>query len=104
LNRAGTAREIDAAFATLAEQRADAVIIGSDPFYTAHARQLAVLAARHGVPIVASPREISAAGVLISYDNSVTDVYRRVGIYAGQILKGATPAEMPVDRAGEVIE
>ena len=97
--KAGTAREIDAAFATVAEQRADAVIIGAGPFYATRARQLAVLAARHGVPIVSTNREIVAAGGLISYGNSVTDAYRRVGIYAGRILKGATPAEMPIDRA-----
>ena len=58
-----------------------------------------MLAARHGVPIVSSPREIAAAGGLISYGNSVTDAWRRVGIYAGRILKGATPAELPIDRA-----
>jgi putative ABC transport system substrate-binding protein len=57
------------------------------------------VAARHGVPIVSSQREIAAAGGLISYGNSVADAYRRVGIYAGRILKGATPAELPIDRA-----
>jgi ABC-type uncharacterized transport system substrate-binding protein len=97
--KAGTAPEIDAAFAMLAGQRANAVIIAADPFYTGRARQLAVLAARHAIPMVAAVREITAAGGLISYGNSVTDAYRRVGVYAGRILKGAKPAEMPVDRA-----
>jgi putative ABC transport system substrate-binding protein len=97
--RAGSAREIDAAFATLAEQRANAVIVASDPFYTTRVRQLAVLAARHAVPMISTSRELPAAGGLISYGNSLTDAYRRVGIYAGRILKGAKPPDMPVDRA-----
>jgi ABC-type uncharacterized transport system substrate-binding protein len=97
--KAGTAPEIDAAFATLAEQGAHAVAIGSDPFYAARVRQLAVLAARHGVPMISAGRELPAAGGLISYGNSVTDAYRRVGIYAGRILKGTKPHDMPVDRA-----
>jgi putative tryptophan/tyrosine transport system substrate-binding protein len=97
--RAGSAREIDAAFATLAEQRANAVIVASDPFYTTRVRQLAVLAARHAVPMISTARDLPAAGGLISYGNSLTDAYRRVGIYAGRILKGAKPADMPVDRA-----
>ena len=97
--KAGSAREIDTAFATLAEQRANAVIVASDPFYTARARQLAVLAARHAVPMISTARELPAAGGMISYGNSLTDAYRRVGIYAGRILKGAKPADMPVDRA-----
>jgi ABC-type uncharacterized transport system substrate-binding protein len=80
--KAGTAPEIDAAFATLAEQG-----------------QLAVLAARHAVPMISTARELPAAGGLISYGNNVTDAYRRVGIYAGRILKGAKPPDMPVDRA-----
>jgi putative tryptophan/tyrosine transport system substrate-binding protein len=97
--KAGTTREIDAAFAALARQRANAVIIAADPFYPGRARQLAVLAARHAIPMIAAVREITAAGGLISYGNSVTDAYRRVGVYAGRILKGAKPADMPVDRA-----
>jgi putative ABC transport system substrate-binding protein len=97
--KAGSAREIDAAFATLAEQHANAVIVASDPFYTTRVRQLAVLAARHAVPMISTARELPAAGGLISYGNSLTDAYRRVGIYAGRILKGAKPADMPVDRA-----
>ena len=97
--KAGTAREIDAAFAMLAEQRANAVIIAADPFYHRRARQFAVLAARHALPMIAAVREFTVAGGLISYGNSVTDAYRRAGVYAGRILKGAKPADMPVDRA-----
>ena len=74
-------------------------LIGADPFYAARVRQLAVLAARHAVPTIYTLRDFPAAGGLISYGNSVTDAYRRVGIYAGRILKGAKPADLPVDRA-----
>ena len=97
--KAGTASEIDEAFATFAERRVNAVLIGSDPFYATRARQLAVLAARHTLPMIASSREYPMAGGVISYGKSVTDAYRRVGILAGRILKGAKPAEVPVDRA-----
>jgi putative tryptophan/tyrosine transport system substrate-binding protein len=97
--KASTPHEIDTAFATVAEQRASAVIVSADPYYTTRARQLAVLAARHVVPMLSAVREITVAGGLLSYGNSVTDAYRRVGTYAGRILKGAKPADMPVDRA-----
>ena len=97
--KAGTAREIDEAFATLAERRVNAVVIGSDPFYATRTRQLAVLAARYTLPMISGGRDYPMAGGLISYGNSVTDAYRRVGILAGRILNGAKPAEVPVDRA-----
>ncbi len=97
--KASTVAEIGTAFATLAEQRANAAIVGGDPFYTARAQQLAVLAARHGVPMIASTREMTAAGGLISYGNSVTDAYRRAGLCVGRLLKGAKPADVPIDRA-----
>ena len=97
--KASTVAEINTAFVTLAEQGANAVIIAGDPFYTARAQQLAVLAARHSVPMFASPREMPAAGGLISYGNSVTDAYRRAGLCVGRLLKGAKPADVPIDRA-----
>ena len=97
--KAGTPQDIDAAFATIAAQRANVVIVSPDPFYPTRARQLAVLAARHVVPMLSAVRDITVAGGLLSYGNSVTDAYRRVGILAGRILRGAKPADMPVDRA-----
>lgn len=97
--KAGTVSEIDAAFATLAEQRVDAVIVGSGPFYPTRARQLAVLAARYAVLLMSSNRDVSVAGGLISYGNSVPDAYRRAGNLAGRLLKGAKPADMPIDRS-----
>ena len=97
--KAGTASEIDTAFTTLAEQRAQAVIVGSDPFYPTRAHQLAVLAARNAVPMMSAVRDLPVAGGLISYGNSVTDAYRRVGILTGRLIKGASPADPPVYRA-----
>ncbi len=97
--KADTAGEIDAAFATLVEQRANAVMIGSGPFLTTRARQLAVLSARHAVPMISAVRELPVAGGLISYGNSVTEAYRRAGVLTGRILKGAKAADLPVDRA-----
>jgi putative ABC transport system substrate-binding protein len=97
--KAGTVGEIDVAFATLVEQRADAVIVGSGPFFPARARQLAVLAARYAVPLMSANRHISIAGGLISYGNSVPEAYRRAGNLAGRLLKGAKPADIPIDRA-----
>jgi putative ABC transport system substrate-binding protein len=97
--KAGTAGEIDGAFATLVEQRASAVVISGDAFYTTRGRQFAVLAARHVLPMISAVRELTVAGGLISYGNSLTDAYRRAGLCAGRILKGAKPADIPVDRA-----
>jgi putative ABC transport system substrate-binding protein len=97
--KAGMPREVDEVFATLAEQRVNAMIVGPDPFLSTRSRQLAILAARHAIPIMSSVRELPAAGGLISYGNSVTDAYRRAGLYASRILKGAMPPDMPVDRA-----
>jgi ABC-type uncharacterized transport system substrate-binding protein len=97
--KAGTVAEIDAAFATLVERRAAAVLIAGDPFFSTRTRQVAVLAARHGLPMISSTREFPLAGGLISYGNSVTDAYRRAGVLTGRLLKGARPADMPVDRA-----
>jgi putative ABC transport system substrate-binding protein len=97
--KAGNPSEIDTAFTKLAEQRADAVIVGSDAFYTARASQFVVLTARHGIPAMYSARESVVFGGLLSYGNSIPDAYRRAGNYTGRILKGVTPADLPIDRA-----
>ena len=97
--QASTASEIDVAFETIARQKASAVIVSSDPFYTSRASQFVVLAARYAVPVVHSNREFAAVGGLISYGNNTPDNYRRAGVYVGRILKGAKPADLPVDRA-----
>jgi putative ABC transport system substrate-binding protein len=93
---ASTEDEIDAAFATLAQLRAGALLIGGDAFFTSRRVQLAILAARHGVPAIYNTREFPAAGGLMSYGASLSDAYRQTGIYIGKILKGAKPADLPV--------
>jgi putative tryptophan/tyrosine transport system substrate-binding protein len=93
---AGTEDEIDAAFATLARLRAGALLISGDAFFTSRRIQLAILAARHGVPAIYNAREFPAAGGLMSYGASLVDAYRQTGIYTGKILNGAKPADLPV--------
>ena len=95
---ARTNREIDDAFASLVQQRADALLIGPDVFFTNRRVQLATLAVRHGVPAIYSFREFAEAGGLMSYGTSNTDRDRQVGVYAGRILKGEKPADLPILR------
>ena len=93
---ASTSREIDAAFATIVRERPDALFVGNDAFFNARRVQLALLAGRHGVPAIFSDREYAEAGGLMTYGSNIVDVYRQVGVYAGRILKGAKPADLPV--------
>ena len=93
---ASTNREIDAAFASLVQKRAEALLIGPDVFFTNRRVQLATLAVRHGVPAIYSFREFAEAGGLMSYGTSNADRDRQVGVYAGRILKGEKPADLPV--------
>jgi putative tryptophan/tyrosine transport system substrate-binding protein len=93
---ASTIREIDAAFATLDRERADALFIAGEAFFTSRRVQLAVLAARHTIPATYSTREYPEAGGLMSYGTDVADRFRQAGVMTGQILKGAKPADLPV--------
>jgi len=88
--------EIEKAFATLKELHADALIVGADPYFFARSEQLVALAARYMVPAIFEFREFAMAGGLMSYGASITDGYRQAGVYAGQILKGAKPTDLPV--------
>ena len=94
--RASTSREINAVFASFARERPDALFLGADPFFTTRRMQLTHLASRHAIPAVYSVRDYVDAGGLISYGTDVTDAWRQVGVYAGRILKGAKPADLPV--------
>jgi putative tryptophan/tyrosine transport system substrate-binding protein len=96
LLKASNNLEIDAAFAALADRGAGAVIIGQDTFFTSHPAQLAALAKRYAMPTISPWREHVAAGILISYGASITDGYRQAGVYAGRVLKGEKPANLPV--------
>jgi ABC-type uncharacterized transport system substrate-binding protein len=89
-------REIEAAFATLAERRVGALAIAADSFITSRADQLVALAARYALPTIYPIGEIAVRGGLMSYGPNLVDLYRQAGIYTGSILKGAKPADLPV--------
>jgi ABC-type uncharacterized transport system substrate-binding protein len=93
---ASTSREIEAAFATLGREPADALFIAPDGFFVSRRVQLALLAMRHGLPMAASARESAEAGALMSYGTDSVDMFRQVGVMTGQVLKGAKPADLPV--------
>jgi putative ABC transport system substrate-binding protein len=94
--QASDSREIEAAFATLVRNRADALVVGADPFFFLRRLQLATLATRHAIPAIYNVREFAEAGGLITYGTSLTEAFRQVGAYTGRILKGDRPADLPV--------
>jgi len=96
--KAGTESEIDVAFATLVQLQADALVVGTDPFFLSRRKQLMALASRHAVPAIYELREFAAAGGLISYGLNLIAFYREVGLYVGKILKGAKPADLPIQQ------
>jgi putative tryptophan/tyrosine transport system substrate-binding protein len=98
---AGTSREIDSAFATFARERPDAIFIGQDAFFNGRRLQLANWAARQALPMTSGSRDICEVGGLMSYGSNIVDVYRQQGVYVGRILKGAKPADLPVEQSAK---
>jgi ABC-type uncharacterized transport system substrate-binding protein len=96
--KAGTENEIDAAFATFAQLRPSALVVANDPFFSTRREHLVALASLHSVPSIYPFREFAIAGGLISYGPSLSAVYHLLGTYAGKILAGAKPADLPVQR------
>jgi putative ABC transport system substrate-binding protein len=96
--KAGIESEIDAAFISVAQLHAGGLVVSGDPFYSSRRDQLVALASRHTVPASYESREYTASGGLISYGPSLTAAYRLVGTYTGKILKGAKPADLPVEQ------
>src|SRR5262245_27803402 len=96
---AGTSREIVAAFARAVGERLDALFVGPDPFFASRRVQLAQLATYYRVPATFATREIAEVGGLMSYGTNIADAYRQIGVYAGRILKGTRPADLPVVQA-----
>ena len=96
--KARTEGEIDAAFATLVQRRADALVVGNDGFFDSRREQFVALTGRHAVPAIYDQREFPDSGGLMSYGTSLTSVYQQLGTYAGKILNGAKPADLPVQQ------
>jgi putative ABC transport system substrate-binding protein len=96
IHKASTPRDIDSAFEIFARDKVDALIVTADPFFNSRRDQVVGLAGRHALPAIYQWREFVTAGGLVSYGPSLTDAYRQAGFYAGRILKGAKPADLPV--------
>jgi putative ABC transport system substrate-binding protein len=98
---ASTSREINAAFASLGRERPDALFVGGDGLFNSRCVQLVNLASRHAVPATYADRLMTEAGGLMSYGSDIADAWRQVGVYAGRILKGAKPGDLPVVQASK---
>jgi len=96
IHNASTSREIEAAFATIGRDRAEALFVGPDGFFNARRVQFATLAAHYRIPAAYASREVVEVGGLMSYGTDLLDMYRQVGVYTGRILKGANPTDLPV--------
>ena len=98
---ASTSGEIETAFASFMRERPDVLFVAADPYFYTRRVQFAVLAARHAMPTTYSQRDFAQAGGLMSYGTNIADAYRQIGVYAGRILKGAKPADLPVVQASK---
>jgi putative ABC transport system substrate-binding protein len=93
---ASSERELDTAFATVDQLRVAALLVGASPSFNAQRDRIVALAARRAIPVIYEQREFAVAGGLMSYGTSLTDATRQVGVYAGRVLKGEKPADLPV--------
>jgi putative ABC transport system substrate-binding protein len=98
---ASTGPEIEVAFASFMRERSDAVFVATEPYFYSRRVQLIVLAARHTIPATYAQRGFPEAGGLMSYGTNIADAFRQIGVYAGRILKGANPADLPVVQASK---
>jgi ABC-type uncharacterized transport system substrate-binding protein len=102
IENASRASEIETAFEDLVQQHADALLVSSDGFFLTHPGQIVALAAQHAVPAIYGWRQAMAAGGLMSYGTNIIDAWRQAGVYAGRVLKGERPAELPVQQVTKV--
>jgi len=98
---ATTERELDAAFKTMIELGAGALLVAADPFFNSRREYIVALAARHGIPAMYEQREFALAGGLMSYGTNLRHGYRQAGFYAGRVLKGENPSDLPVIQSTE---
>jgi len=96
--RASKEDDFEPAFASLVQQKVDALVVGTDPFFTSRREQIVALASRYAVPAIYEWQEFAEAGGLVSYGTSLTSLYREVGTYVGKVLKGTKPADLPIQQ------
>jgi putative tryptophan/tyrosine transport system substrate-binding protein len=101
ISNASTSREIDAAFAAFGRERPDAVFVGQDALFNGRRLQLANWATRQALPMTSGSRDICEVGGLMSYGTNIVDTYRQIAVYVGRILKGANPADLPVEQSAK---